>query len=288
MYENVMLAVQSRPWAILPQKLDQIMAFLRAKNIGAAVARVDFQAVAADNRKRREPTKTGAVAVLPVLGTIAQRMDLMTEFSGGTSTEAIGRRLDELLADDAVGAIVLDVDSPGGLVSGVPELAEKLYGMRGKKPIYAVANGLMASAAYWIASAADKVYASPSAQVGSIGVLALHADWSKFNEDLGVKYNYVTYGANKAEFNSDEPLADDSRAELQRQVDTFGRMFDAAVAKHRGVTTAQVAEQFGQGRVYPAEEAVQRRLADGVATLDRVVGIAAGQVRLAEMRKKLT
>ena len=87
-------------------------------------------------------------------------------------TEAFGAAFDRAAADSSIGAIVLNIDSPGGSVYGVEELADKIYKARGTKPVYAVANSLAASAAYWIGSAASQLYVTPSGEVGSIGVLA--------------------------------------------------------------------------------------------------------------------
>ena len=95
--------------------------------------------------------------MLPLYGVISQKMNLMTQYSGGTSTEIFGSWFDEAMADASVDRIILDVDSPGGSVYGISELSRKIHGARGKKPIIAVSNSLMASAAYWIASAADEI-----------------------------------------------------------------------------------------------------------------------------------
>ena len=207
------------------------------------------------------------MAVLPVQGIISQKMNMMAAMSGGTSTELLGREFDSLMADKSVDAIVLDIDSPGGNYHGTPELAEKIYKARGTKPIVAVANSLCASAAYWIGSAADELIMSPSADAGSIGVLAVHTDQSGLNEQMGIKPTYITYGRHKAEANPDGPLSDDAIEHLQTSVDVAGRTFEKAVAAHRGVTIAVVRNNYGQGRCYAAKEAMSRGMVDRVSTL---------------------
>jgi ClpP class serine protease len=111
-------------------------------------------------------------------------MGMEMRISGGTSTEAFGRAFDEAMKNPDVGAIVIDCDSPGGSVSGVPELAAKIFKARGQgKRSSRVANSSMNSAAYWICSAADEIIAAPSADVGSIGVFTMHTDTSECRGD---------------------------------------------------------------------------------------------------------
>jgi len=107
--------------------------------------------------------------------------------------------------------------------------------------------------------------------VGSIGVVAVHLDASELNAAMGIKPTYITYGRYKAEFNEDEPLPDEARAEAQRNVDVIGKQFDRDVARNRGTTAAVVRSDFGQGRVYLAQEAVERGMADKVGTLEETV-----------------
>jgi ClpP class serine protease len=126
--------------------------------------------------------QVGKVAVLPMFGTISQRPSLMTKYSGGTSAEQFAGAHAALLDDGSVRSIVWEVDSPGGSVAGVPEAAARLVGMRGQKKTVAVSNALMASAAYWLGSAADEIVAAPSSLTGSIGVVAVHEDYSRANE----------------------------------------------------------------------------------------------------------
>ena len=213
----------------------------------------------------------GGVAVLPLVGTIIPRADLFTEMSGGMSVQRFTRQFREALADHDVASIVIDVDSPGGQVSGVEELSREIFGARGQKPITAVANTLAASAAYWIATAADELVVTPSGEVGSIGVLAMHEDVSRWLDQEGIAINLISAGKYKTEGNPFEPLSEEARAAIQSRVDEYYTMFVDAVARNRGVKRADVRGGFGQGRVVGAKEAVALGMADRVATLDETV-----------------
>jgi signal peptide peptidase SppA len=217
------------------------------------------------------PTISRSVAVLPLFGTILPRTGWLDELLGAASTEAIGRDFDALLANSEVGAVILNVDSPGGVIEGVPELAAKIFAARGQKPIVAIANHWMASAAYWIGSAADEVVASPSATVGSIGVMAVHLDRSEANKLEGVAYRYVTSSPEKAALNPDEPPTEKALADLQARVDEAGEMFVKALAKQRGVTSAAVRNTYGQGRVMSAQEGLAAGLVDRIETLEETI-----------------
>jgi signal peptide peptidase SppA len=279
MYDLIMQAVLSTPWAILPEKLAAIEALLALRLAGGHVRAEDVAAATNGRRAATGPARVGAVAVLPIYGTIHQHAGMLLESSGGTATEAVSTALYQALDDPAVGAIVLDVDSPGGEVSGVDELATQIYQSRGQKPIVAVANSLMASAAYWIGSAADEVWVTPSGEAGSIGVYAAHQDVSQALEQGGVRVSLLSAGKYKTEGNQFEPLTAEARTALQARVDAYYEKFVAAVARGRGYAPVTVRNGFGEGRVLTAEAAVAAHLADRVGTLAEAVQRAASQAR---------
>jgi signal peptide peptidase SppA len=231
-------------------------------------------AVTAWGEADREPVKGSAIGVLQLRGAIKHHAGgglFELFFGGGASVDRLAEEFRALLGDESVRAIVLDVDSPGGTVPGVPEFAQEIYESRGVKPIVAIANATMASAAYWIGTAADELYVTPSGRVGSVGVYVAHEDWSKFDEEMGVKTTLISAGKYKVEGNPYEPLGDEATAFLQHSVDlVYGRFVDA-VAAHRGVSSKQVIEGYGQGRVLEAEDAVKAGMVDGVRTLDEVI-----------------
>jgi signal peptide peptidase SppA len=191
--------------------------------------------------------------------------------SSGTSIQQFTQQFRQALADPAIKAIVLDVDSPGGTTAGCEELAAEILAARGKKPIIAVANCQMASAAFYIAAGADEIVASPSALVGSIGVYAAIRDESEALQKAGIKITLCTYGENKAEGNSSLPVTAKAIGHLQQLVDAAGGMFDAHVAKARGVSGATVRSTYGQGRMFDAQHAKQLGLIDRVESFDQTL-----------------
>ena len=269
-YNNIIAAVFGTVWAIMPEKLEAIIEFLSLKNNG-----VSFTAEEIESRINRRATSfknvKGDISVLPLYGVISQKMNMMTDISGGMSTEMFGMALDEALADSSIGAVVIDVDSPGGSVFGVQELSNKIYSSRGKKPIIAVCNSLMASAAYWIGSAADEIVITPGGEIGSVGVVATHTDYSQAAEKQGVKTSLIHAGKYKVEGNPYEPLQDEARQELQARVDDYYNMFTSDVARNRGTNQSKVKAGYGEGRVVGAKAAIQKGMADRIGTLENVL-----------------
>jgi signal peptide peptidase SppA len=211
------------------------------------------------------------IAVLPLFGTIAHRMGMFSDMSGGTSTERFQQYLRSAVGDPTVKSIVIDIDSPGGTVNGVPELADEIYQARDVKPVVAIANSQAASAAYYLASQASDVVAIPSGEVGSIGVFAAHEDISKAAENQGVKVSLISAGKYKTEANPFEPLSEEARAALQDKVNNFYDMFVNAVARGRNTSPDAVRNGMGQGRMLQAEQARRTGMVDRVATFDRTL-----------------
>ncbi|HXT31367.1 MAG TPA: S49 family peptidase [Vicinamibacterales bacterium] len=268
-YAAILRAAADTPWAIEREKLDAIMAFLALKASGA-----DIDPTAAGVKMQGAPggvRRAGAVAVIPIMGTIAHRASWLEGASGGTSTETIAAMLRAALEDPSVASIVLDVNSPGGSVSGVPELAAEIRAAREEKKIVAIANASAASAAYWLASQASEFWVTPSGKVGSIGVFAAHEDISKALEQEGVNVTLVHAGKHKVEANPFGPLSEDARAAIQADVDAYYGMFTRDVAKGRGVSAAAVKSGFGEGRMVVADRAVAEKMADRVGTLDELL-----------------
>jgi len=213
----------------------------------------------------------GAVAVISIRGPLTNREGYLTQEYGYVSYEWITRTVDALVSDPGIKAIVLDFESPGGSAMGATEAADKLRAASKQKTIVAVSNGWMASAAYFLGAQATEVVASPSAQVGSIGVYTYHVDVSKLEERIGVKTTMISAGRYKVEGNEYGPLEDEAKQRMQDVVDAYYTQFVDAVAKGRNVRTETVRNGFGQGRMLLAGEAVKERLADRIATLDEVI-----------------
>lgn len=276
----IMQAIYDSVWAIQPDKLATIIAVAERHASGQKLAAEQVAEIMAAGR-RGDPVQSGTVAVLGVYGTIIPRGDMLVESSGAVSTTRIAANLRAALADPAVGAIVLDISSPGGAVQGVQELATEIFAAREVKPIVAVANHLAASAAYWIGVAANELYVAPSGEVGSIGVFAAHQDHSKALEQAGVTVNLISAGKFKTEGSPYAPLDEEARAAIQARVDDYYNAFTKGVAQGRGVPVADVRGGFGEGRVVGAAEAVRLGMADKIGTLEEAIVRAARLARSA-------
>jgi signal peptide peptidase SppA len=272
-YARIITLVQDMPWAILPAKLAAIKSLLQLRSAGLTLTAEDVRArLGGDPPTRQDPRINGAgVAVLPVFGVIAQRMDLFAEMSGGTSTETLARDFRTFRDNAQVKAIVLAVDSPGGGVYGIDELATEIRAARGLKPIVAVADSVAASAAYWLASQADELIVTPGGQVGSIGVFTAHDDVSKMLDELGVTTTLISAGKYKVEANPFEPLSKDAKAALQATVDQYYARFLQAVAAGRHVSAAAVEAGYGQGRMLTSADALAAGMVDRIDTLDATI-----------------
>ena len=253
--------LRSSPWALSAPGIARLRALVDGGPRGARAARP---------APRRRGVAAGT-AVLSIVGILDQREGWLAMFGLGTSCDSISAALSEALNDPAVKRILLDIDSPGGSVAGVIELADEIFAARSKKPIVAVANSLAASAAYWIGSQATKMYVSPGAEVGSIGVYMQHKDATKAMADAGINITLVSAGRFKTEGNPFSALDPNAQAFMQSRVDDYYRAFVGAVARGRGVPPSKVRGGMGQGRVLGADQALAEKMVDGIATLAEVL-----------------
>lgn len=200
-------------------------------------------------------------AFVPVMGTLCHRSGgMMRPESGMMAYDGIRNMFQAAMADPQVTDVVLDVNSHGGEVHGVFDLADEIFQARGKKPITALINETGASAAYLIASAADTVVMPESGMAGSIGVVARHIDMSKANEQDGVKVTYIHAGAKKVLGNPDEPLSDAAAQELQARVDAAYDRFVQTVARNREMDAQKVRDT--EAGVFTGRAAVDAGLID--------------------------
>ena len=221
---------------------------------------------------RQQLQTSGVVGIIPVHGAIFPRANMLTEVSATASADVIGREVDRAVADPDIRAIVLDVDSPGGAVFGIEELARRLHAARRIKPLVAVANYSATSAAYWLASQASEVCLSQTGQVGAIGVFAEHVDHSQAEAREGRRTTLVRAGRYKAEDHPSQPLTADARKAWQARVNAYYDLFVKAVARGRGAALADVRSGYGEGRVLVGPAALRAGLADRLETLAEVVG----------------
>lgn len=223
-----------------------------------------------NKHRSKEKGQVRAIGIIPLHGPIFPKANIMTQMSGATSLEEWRSDFTELMNNDFIQTIVMDVDSPGGHADMVPETAAMIREARNHKDIIAVSNTAMDSAAYYLGSQATKIYASPSAQVGSIGTILTHIDDSGAMAMKGIKETHIHGGKYKAELSG--PLTDEAKAHLQAYVDDHYRTFVQDVATGRGITPEEVEEKYGQGRVFSAQMGLDVGMIDGIASLDHVLG----------------
>ena len=277
-YDLIVSHALSHPWAML-EEMGPIVAQILARHLtGHTLANDEIQARIGDARKPVGRVK-GDVAVLPIFGMTFPRANMMTEVSGATSLEMQGRTIRRLAADESIGAIVLDMDTPGGEVIGTQEFAATIRAAREIKDVVAVANHKMASAGFWIGASATEIVASPSAQIGGIGVFGMHEDISKALEEKGVTRTIISAGKFKVEGNDLGPLSDEARAAMQAKVDDAMTQFVSDVAKGRGVSVSAVRGGFGEGRVLSAALALEAGMIDKIATLDETIARLTGRTQ---------
>lgn len=274
---RVLRAFAAQPWFIEPAKASQIVAALELRALAGPRAEPYRNQAAADAPLSSQQK---SVAVLRLCGTILPRPEALEDVSQTAALMTDFQKAFQAAATDPnVAAIVLDIDSPGGRVDQIPETAAMIRAAHSEdRPIIAVANTLAASAAYWIASAADEIVVSPSGQVGSIGAYVLHEDISEALAQRGVRMQFISEGPRKTETSPFEPLSDEARQALQEFVRSSYDQFVADVAKGRGVSASVVradpekgGEHFGGGRTYHAKQAIALGMADRIDTLDNTI-----------------
>ena len=190
------------PWALMPERLHALASVVTRWSVGNAadpdtLKQIEIDRVAREIRRASSAAPSpGGIAVLPLYGVITQRGNMVDAVSGPgmTSTQQFSAALRELVADKSVSQILIDIDSPGGSVYGVGELADEIIAARAQKPVVAIANSLAASAAYWIGCAANEFYVTPGGEVGSIGVWQAHQDFSRALDEAGVTTTLISAG----------------------------------------------------------------------------------------------
>lgn len=263
-------AAANEPWAITETSLQTIL------EIAARDQKDDLEAVAARLGRPLQNTRTvtmrDGVATVPVSGPIFRHANLFTQISGATSIEMLAKDFTEALDNPEVSAIILNMDSPGGQVTGTAEFAEMVYQARGKKPVVAYVDGMAASAAYWIASAADSVVVSKTAEVGSIGVIGTVMDDSP--KPGSGAYRFISSQSPNKRV---DPSSDEGASQIQARIDDLAATFIADVARHRGVSAEDVAANFGRGAVVLPAYALSAGMVDEISTYEELHRRLAGQ-----------
>lgn len=276
------LAAGRALWAMQPEALaDLLQRESIATKMPAGLASL-LAGAPASAAKPADPVRDGATMVIPVIGPLSPGGSW-----SGTSTERMVDQVRDAANDDRIGAIVLKIMSPGGLVWGTQEAGDAVFEARQSKPVIAVADKYSFSAAHWIATQASAYYATPSGQVGSVGVRGGHVDTSGFEEKIGMKTTLVASSPKKVAAHPYAPLSDEDRAEMQAEIDEMAEAFNAAIARGRGVKVGDVPAIHGTGEIFSARRAAERGMIDGVLTLrDVIAKYSSSRARLSLMRQR--
>ena len=266
-YPRIAAALLSARWCITPAALAAIRNTFEAACAGRL--RADEHMTwpgQPDDYEEAEPVMAEGILVVPVHGVCARYLSAMETDCGGLDLNDTEATLRGAQADPRVQGIVLHFNSPGGTVTGIPELASLIRTISETKPVIAFTDAQCCSAAYWLASACDSIVVTPTADVGSIGVYSALVDESAAWAQEGYKLELMKAGKHKAMGIPGLPLAPEDRALIQAEVDSIYAMFTADVVANRARNGATVAEDTMQGQTFMGGSAV------AVGLADRVVG----------------
>lgn len=253
-------------WAMEPRCFEMMVEAIRRIDL---VAHVGHEPPPLKSAIEKTPANRNgqSVAIIKVAGTLMKSQSSM----GGTSTVQLRRDIRQAASDPEVSGILLAIDSPGGTTAGTDDLANEVKMARRQKPVVAHIDDLGASAAYWVASQAQAIYAnSPTAMVGSIGTYVTVYDTSRAAEAAGIKaFNFAT-GPLKGAGTPGTPLTEEQQAHYQSLIDESQKTFDDAVRRGRSLTDKQLAE-VRTGGIFLAESAIGRKLIDGVQPMQKTI-----------------
>lgn len=295
-YLRIASLIFNQPHMVLPGTMDMVTRWadqaLNLNMVNVTVAQMgrpmayedddwgDYEArQAARAAERQAAVHATGVQVIPVHGLLVSRSMHVDPCTTSTSYEGLRSQIRAALADPMVEHIVMDIDTPGGSVAGCFELASEIHAAREQKPFTSIVNHGAYSAGYALGSAAGKVIVSQSSGVGSIGVIARHADFSGQMEKAGVKVTTIYAGAHKNDMSPYEPLSDAAAESLRQLVNESYEDFVAAVAKHRGLDPSAV--RGTEASVFYGQNAVNNGLADSVETPQAAVDRIAADVAAA-------
>lgn len=277
------------PWAIQEDWLKTILGIASGNGDVSTALQLRKDAVDAVESvpaRRMDGTRRvgirNGVAILSVRGPIFRYANLFTAVSGATSIQATALDFRSSLDDPDIHSIILNLDSPGGMVAGVNEFSEQVFSARGMKPIIAYAGGMAASAAYWIASAADEIVTDATAELGSIGVVMGYLDTREANKKRGIEEIEIVSSVSPKK--RPDPKTEKGKAELQRRVDDIAGVFVNAVARNRGIDTDAVINGYGRGGVMAGQSAVDAGLADRLGSLETLISELAGNASKSKTR----
>lgn len=266
--------ITQHAWLIEEQTLNKLVSVVNRHAMGVKLEAEEITQIAAAAPSRSGGGDRGyevidGVAIIPIDGILAKHSYMINGMSQprGTSTLSVRHAVEAAANDAGVSAILLDVYSPGGSVEGVAEAADAVYEAAKRKPVWAQANDLMASGAYYIASQAEKVFTTAMGLVGSIGAYTVLTDSSKAAENMGLKVHVVKAGEFKAGGVPGAPIDENHLSAAQQVINDISSLFVNAVARGRGVS-AEAAKEWADGRVHVGQAAVKLGLADGVQSIE--------------------
>ena len=260
------------PLAITPGKIEIIMAALSDRFGLSKVFRMDGSYASLDTWDAGEETvergysMVGNVAIIPVVGTLVQKLGTLHPYSGMTGYDTIRANLSVAMNDDDVHAIMFDIDSNGGEVSGCFDLVDTIFDLRGEKTMWSILTENAFSAAYAIASATERILVPRTGGTGSVGVICAHVDFSKALSKEGIEVTMITYGSHKADGSEYLPLSKEALERFQADVDTMGDLFVDTVARNRGMKFSDVRNT--QAMTYMGKAGVDVGFADSVLSPD--------------------
>lgn len=262
--------INTQAWMIQPGVLETITK-IASRELSDFSAVLDKRAERLDQNPKStsESRVQNGVAVIDINGPIFARAGFFQQISGASDVEALAAEFRSAMEDPNIKGIVLNIDSPGGEVSGTSELASLIASARGKKKIYAYVQGMAASGAYWLASSAEKIFMADTASVGSIGVAMGYHDSRAADAANGIQNIEIV--SSQSPYKRVDPATDEGRNKIQTTVDAIASVFVETVAKNRSTTTENVIKNFGQGWIKVGTEAVSLGMADGISTLEGVL-----------------
>ena len=260
---RILSRIKSQPWACTPEVMETIMDIANRQNLSPeAVAKE----IGRPLRNSYDVEMRDSVGILPMQGPLIRYATMFSQISGATSYDMLAQDFARMVNDPNVTAIVLNIDSPGGEANGVSEFADQIAAARGTKPIVAYVGGMGASAAYWLAAAADEIVISDTAVLGSIGTIMSVTDTKEKDAKAGVKT--YTIVSSQSPHKALDASSEEGSSRLQVMVDSLSDVFIAKVAANRGVAPETVMQDFGQGGVFVGQAAVTAGLADRVGSFE--------------------
>lgn len=262
---NVLNFIKTQHWCIRPEWLKAIHSVanrdgLELLNSQGLLPESISSKIGTRLDNTRSVSVRGSTAIIPITGVLTPRASMFSQVSGMVSSETILQDFTTAIEDQSIESIILQIDSPGGAVTGISDVANAIFNARGTKPIYTHVVGEMASAALWIGTSSDKVFASPTAVIGSIGTVA--------TIDTTTEEGVIEIVSTQSPKKRMDMTSDEGKADLIKIIDAISGTFIDSVARNRNTTSENVEANFGQGGIFIAAKAEEVGLIDGIASFE--------------------